>query len=353
MTATYLRRALRSILPTAFMMASAAAFSPMLANDASAQSAAAFYKGKTVKIIVGFGPGGGYDTYARMIAPQLEKAIGASVIVENQPGAGSLTSLNRLYTATPDGLQMTLANGTAAGLGQVLGQDNARYDLAKFEYYGIVSASPWLWLVKPDSPIKTPQDAQKLDRPITWAGSGPTDGLSDGGAVTCEALQLKCKLIIGYKGSSDAALSVFRGETDSVFVSDTSANNYVTSGQARAVANMSRERSQFFKDLPTIFEMVKLTDEQAFWIDFRGALDQLGRVLLTTPGVPADRLAFMRAKIKEVLTDPTFVADMNKKNRYVEFIDSDVAKKTAVGLVSDLTPERRERIAHVLTKKYN
>ena len=348
MTATYLRRALRAILPSALLLATAESFAP-----ASAQDAASFYKGKTVKIIVGFGPGGGYDAYARFIAPQLEKAIGATVIVENQPGAGSLTSLNRLYTATPDGLQMTLANGTAAGLGQVLGQDNARYDLAKFEYYGIVSASPWLWLVRPDSEIKTPQDAQKLNRPITWAGSGPTDGLSDGGAVTCEALQLKCKLIIGYKGSSDAALSVFRGETDSVFVSDTSANNYVSSGQARAVANMSRDRSQFFKDLPTIFEMVKLSDEQAFWIDFRGALDQLGRVLLTTPGVPADRVAYMRGKIKEVLTEPTFVAEMNKKDRYVDYIDADVAKKTAISLVGDITPERRERIAHVLTKKYN
>jgi len=348
MTATYLRRALRAILPSALLLATAASFAPAFAQDA-----ASFYKGKTVKIIVGFGPGGGYDAYARLIAPELEKAIGATVIVENQPGAGSLTSLNRLYTATPDGLQMTLANGTAAGLGQVLGQDNARYDLAKFEYYGIVSASPWLWLVKPDSEIKTPQDAQKLNRPITWAGSGPTDGLSDGGAVTCEALQLKCKLIIGYKGSSEAALSVFRGETDSVFVSDTSANNYVSSGQARAVANMSRDRSQFFKDLPTIFEMVKLSDEQAFWIDFRGALDKLGRVLLTTPGVPADRVAYMRGKIKEVLTEPTFVTEMNKRDRYVDYIDSDVAKKTAIGLVGDITPERRERIAHVLTKKYN
>jgi hypothetical protein len=116
---------------------------------------------------------------------------------------------------------------------------------------------------------------------------------------------------------------------------------------------MSRDRSQFFKDLPTIFEMVKLSDEQAFWIDFRGALDKLGRVLLTTPGVPADRVAYMRGKIKEVLTEPTFVTEMNKRDRYVDYIDSDVAKKTAIGLVGDITPDRRERIAHVLTKKYN
>ena len=353
MTATHSRPArrfgfLRALVPSALLLAGAAVLSP-----ASAQDAASFYKGKTVRIIVGFGPGGGYDAYARMIAPYLERAIGTTVLVENQPGAGSLTSLNRLYAAQPDGLQMTLANGTAAGLGQLLDQQNARYDLSKFEYYGIVSASPWVWLVKPDSKYQTPQDAIKAVEPIRWAGSGPTDGLSDGGAVACESLQLKCKLVIGYQGSNEAALAVFRGEMDAVYVSDTSANNYVKSGQAKAVANMSRERSRFFPNLPTIFEMVEMKPENAWWLDFRGALDKLGRVMMTTPGVPADRVAFMQEKIKQVLNDPQLKADGEKSQRYVDFIGPDVAKKTAVDLVGDVTPELRQRVEHVLIKKYH
>ncbi len=348
MTATLVGRALRAFVPAALLMASAAALSPAFAQDA-----ASFYKGKTVKIIVGFGPGGGYDSYARMIAPYLERAIGTTVLVENQPGAGSLTSLNRLYAATPDGLQMTLANGTAAGLGQLLDQQNARYDLAKFEYYGIVSASPWVWLVKPDSKYQTPQDVIKAGETIRWAGSGPTDGLSDGGAATCEALQLKCKLIIGYQGTNEAALAVFRGEMDAVYLSDTSANNYVKSGQARALANMSRERSRFFPDLPTVFEMVQMPAENAWWLDFRGDLDKLGRVMMTTPGVPADRVAYMQAKIKEVLSDEKLKADGEKSQRYVDFIGPDIAKKTAVGLVGSVTPELRDRVEHVLIKKYH
>src|SRR6186713_473101 len=77
----------------------------------SAQTAADFYKGKTVKIIVGFGVGGGYDVYARMLAPYLREVLQTTVIVENQPGAGGMSALNRLYQAPPDGLQMMLVSG--------------------------------------------------------------------------------------------------------------------------------------------------------------------------------------------------------------------------------------------------
>src|SRR4029078_4187497 len=87
---------------------------------ASAQSAADFYKGKTVQIIVGFGVGGGYDVYARMLAPYLREVLQTTVIVENQPGAGGMSALNRLYQAPPDGLQMMLVSGLASTMAQLV-----------------------------------------------------------------------------------------------------------------------------------------------------------------------------------------------------------------------------------------
>ena len=107
-------------------------------------------------MIVGYGPGGGYDAYARMIAPHLSKALGATVIVENQPGAGGLSALNRLYVATPDGLQTMIVNGTGAALAQILHQKAVRFDLGKLGYLATVSSSPWIWLATPNSPINTP-----------------------------------------------------------------------------------------------------------------------------------------------------------------------------------------------------
>jgi len=255
-------------------------------QTSQAQDAAAFYKGKTVKIMVGYGPGGGYDAYARMIAPHLDKALGASVIVENQPGAGGANALNRVFAGQPDGLTLMIVNGTAAALGQLLEQEGVRYDLAKLEHLGIVSSSPWMWLVSPTNPIvRTPAEAVKLNKLIRWGGTAPTDGLADGAAVACEALKLTCKVVIGYKGSAEVALAVQRGEMDAEYVSDTSANNYVKSGQAIAVAAMGRSKSRFFPDVPTVFEALKLTPEQEQWFDFRTDLDDLGRILVTTPGI--------------------------------------------------------------------
>src|SRR5215469_2480218 len=108
-------------------------------HAARAQSAEEnYYKGKTVKIIVGYGPGGGYDVYARMIAPSLGRALGATVVVENQPGAGGLNALDKIYAAPPDGLQLMLVNGTAAAMAQLLGESSVRYDLGKVGDLGIV-----------------------------------------------------------------------------------------------------------------------------------------------------------------------------------------------------------------------
>ena len=100
-----------------------------------------FYAGKTVRMIVGSGPAGGYDIFSRLIAPYLARTLGTTVIVENQPGAGGLLALNKLYAAPPDGLQISLSNGTSAAFAQLTGDQAARFDLAKFTYLSTVGAA--------------------------------------------------------------------------------------------------------------------------------------------------------------------------------------------------------------------
>ena len=131
-------------------LALVAATSSAPAQDAERQ----FFHGKTIHIVVGSGPGGGYDIYARLIAPYLGKALDANVVVENQPGAGGITSLNRLFVSTPDGLTLAFANGTSAAFAQITQQPGLRFDLAKFDYLATVGAPPGLWLVGPDTPYK-------------------------------------------------------------------------------------------------------------------------------------------------------------------------------------------------------
>jgi tripartite-type tricarboxylate transporter receptor subunit TctC len=334
-------------LAIASLTAMYCAASPM--TRASAQDPeAAFFKGKTVKLVVPFGTGGGYDTYARMLAPHLAKRLDATVIVENQPGAGGLTALGRLTTSDPDGLTMMIVNGTGAAFAQITGQSGVRFDLGKFGHLGTVSASPWIWLVTPKSPVNKPQDAMKPDVKLSWAAGGPMDGLSDGAAFTCEALKLDCKVVLGYKGSSDAALAVARGEMDAIYVSDTSANNYVKAGSARAVATMGREKSRFFKDTPTIFEAVKLDADQQWLFDFRSTVENLGRILVVPPGMEKSRLAYLQGVVKKTLTDPEVVEEGEKSKRYIDFVEADATRKGVLRVVTELTPEQSKRVKKIL-----
>ena len=318
-----------------------AAFAPALAQDA-----ATFYKGKTVRFVVGVGVGSGFDAYARMIAPYLAKALDATVVVENQLGAGGLVALNRISTAQPDGLSLMIVNGTPAALGQLLDQQNVRYDLTKLEHLGVIAAYPWVWLVGNHTSVKTPADALKTR--LRWGGVGPTDGPADGARITCHALKLDCQIVLGYKGSADVALAMERGEMDAMYVSDSSAAQYVKSGQARAVASMGDKRSELLPDTPTIFESMKLDDDARWWLEFRMSINDLGRILVTTPGVPADRLAFLREAVRKSLTDKELIAEGAKTQRFVAYQPPEVARKLAMTALGQATPEMRERVRRVV-----
>jgi tripartite-type tricarboxylate transporter receptor subunit TctC len=329
------------------LLAASLAATPSSADDAAEK---AFFSGKTIRIVVGYGPGGGYDAYARMIAPYLAKVLDATVVVENQPGAGGLVALNRVYNAPPDGLLMMIVNGTGAALSQLGEQAGARYDLGKISYLATVSASPWMWLVGPNSPVKTPQDVIKSGSKVNWAAGGPADGLSDGAAFTCEALKLDCRIVLGYGGSNQAALAVTRGEMDAIYVSDTSANNYVKAGNSRAIAAMARQRSRFFPDVPTIFESVKLDADQQWVFDLRAAIENLGRIMVVPPNMPEGRRAFLEAAFKTVLTDPALVAEGERSQRYIDYLPADATRKNALTVVVNITPEQKKRVQDILAK---
>ena len=222
-----------------------------------------------------------------------------------------------------------------------------RYDLSKVGHLGTVSASPWIWIMGQSTTIRTPQEAVAANRTFNWSGSGPIDGTSDGAAFTCEALKLKCRIVLGYAGSNDAALAVTKGEMDAIYTSDTSANIYARDGANRAVAVMGRKRSRFFPDLATIFELVKLDDEQSWLFDFRSTADDLGRILIAPPGVPASVLAQLREAVKTALTDPVLVAEGERTQRYVDFID---AYKTSAALdrIARITPAQRKKVRDVI-----
>jgi len=317
---------------------------------AAQESEPAFFAGKTVRLVVGFGPGGGYDSYARMLAPYLSRTLNATVIVENRPGAGGLVALNGLYLAPADGLTIMIVNGTGAAYSQLTDQQGARYDLAKLGYVATLSAPPSLWTVGTHVGTKTITDAIKSGRKWRWAASGPVDSLSDGAAFTCEAFKLDCQIVLGYKGSNDAALAVSRGEMDALYVTDTSANHYVQANDLIALATVGRSRSRFFPELPTVFEATRLNAEQEWLFDFRHQVQSLGRILVVPSGMPESRLSFLEAATAKAVSDPQFLAEGDKRQLYTDYIDAAGTRKNAMSIVTAISPEQKKLVQDILAR---
>ena len=337
-----------SFLQKAFFLAAVSAAST--APGIAAANEAAYFEDKTVRIVVGYAPGGGYDVYARMIAPYLRKYLKASVVVENKPGAGGITALNSVYIAPPDGLQMMLVKGNGAMLAQLTGQAGVRYDMQKFNYLGGTGFSPDVLVVGAGSPMKTAKDIAARKDQMLWAATGPMDGLSDGAAIICEALSIKCKVIMGYRTTNDAALALARGESEAMLTNESSAYNYLKSESVRPVAVMSQKRSRFFSEIPTIFETPNLTADQKFWFTLRSDIDVFGRVLVAPPGLSKERLAYMQKAVKSALTDPDLIAEGEKSMRYIEYQDADTIQKLQAQIFVKVDAKLRERINGLMKK---
>jgi tripartite-type tricarboxylate transporter receptor subunit TctC len=326
----------------------AAAATIVLAQPQHARAADPDFAGKTIRFMVGFGAGGGYDAYSRMLAPYFERELGAQVVVENLPGAGGMKVLNRVAVAPPEALVMTIVNGTGAGLQQVVGLKGMRFDLVKFGYLGVLDSPRWIWLVSPNSDINTPQDATKRAKVLSWGGSGKISGTSDGAAFTCHILKLNCNIVTGYKGSRATALAVAQGEMDALYVSETSAFKYVEAKNAKAVATMNRKRSGYFPNLPTITEQMTLDKEQLWWLDYRNTLESMGRILVVPPSTPKAVLAKLQAVTEKIVGDPKFLAEAKKRKRDINFIPAHKAKEAVVTVLESVTPEQKAAIRKVV-----
>jgi tripartite-type tricarboxylate transporter receptor subunit TctC len=287
--------------------------------------------------------------FTRLIAPYLAKTLGTTVIVENVPGAGGLLAVNKLYASPGDGLQISLVQGTMAGLAQLTGDQAARFDLTKFTYLATVGAPPGLWLVGPESPIREVQQAIDAKKKWRWASAGGTSGLGIGAAFTCEALKLDCHIVQGYKSSADAGLAVTRGEMDAVYVPESSANHFVKSKQNWALATISRTKSQFFQDRPTVFQATKIDADRLWAMDFLANLEGLGRLLMAPPGIPPARLAYLQAAIKETLHNPQLRAEGEKMERIIEYTDPASTHKNVVSFFEGITPEQKARAVKLLS----
>jgi tripartite-type tricarboxylate transporter receptor subunit TctC len=191
------------------------AFTLLLPSVAAAASADDFYKGKTVRIVVGFSAGGGFDTYARAITRHMSKHIPGqpAIVVENMTGAGSLIAANHVYkVAKPDGLTIGHFIG-GLFLGQVLGQAGVEFDARKFEFIGAPITDHVVCALTKASGITSVEKWMASKTPVKMGGIAPGTSTPDNATrILKAALGLPIQLVTGYKGTADVRLAAESGE---------------------------------------------------------------------------------------------------------------------------------------------
>jgi tripartite-type tricarboxylate transporter receptor subunit TctC len=303
------------------LITAAVAATAFASGAAQAQS---FYDGKTVRIVVGLAPGGGFDTYARLIGRHLGNHIPGkpTVIVDNMPGAGSLVMANWLYkVAKPDGLTIGHFDG-ALILGQAIGRPGIEFDAQKFEYLGAAAKEDVVCSISKASGITTIEQWRAAKTPVKFGALTPGATPNNAPETLKAALGLPIQVVSGYKGTSGIRLGVESGEVAGACWSWQSMRvTWRKALEAGEVVPVIQIVAKPFSDLPNVPLAINLatTDEARQLI--RAGVQNSGafaRPLAVPPGTPADRVEMLRKALADTLKDPAFVAEADKANLAID-----------------------------------
>ena len=303
----------------------------------AADEGAAFFKDKTVTYIVATAPGGGYDSYGRLVAEYMQRNLpGSTFVVKNMPGAGHIIGANAIYASKPDGLTIGTFN-TGLIYNQIVGAQGVKFDLAKMSWIGKAASDPRIIVIASQSPIKSFADLQAQKTPVNFATAGPGSASYVETVILTNTLKLPVKNLTGYNGTDDQ-LAMRRGEVIGSIASRSSYATFIENGYGRFIAQIGGND----KDVPQLASLVK--DQKA--LDLIALVQSQGDIARLTagpPGVPAERMKVMIEAYKKALEDKELQARAEKLEKPVEpAYGEDVAKAITKALnQSDETKQLR------------
>lgn len=311
----------------------AAAESPAAGSTYDERAVANFYQGKTVRIIVGFAPGGGFDTYSRTIARHLGKYIpgNPAIIVDNMVGGGSLTAANYLYGATkPDGLTIGNWLGSLA-LSQVLGGEGIEFDARKFRFIGVPTPDSVACAVRKESGFKALSDAINAPQPMILGGVAPGGVTDDLPKLLVAVLGANIKLVSGYSGTATIRQAADGGEVhggcwtwESIKVTWRAP---LEAGDVLMIGQATPQKIAELPGLEHVLDLVKTEeDKQLFRV---GVIlpSQITRPYSVHPDTPPDRLQALRQAFMAVFKDPEFIEEAEKARLDVNPISGEEVEK--------------------------
>jgi tripartite-type tricarboxylate transporter receptor subunit TctC len=341
---------LRACVALAIMMAIVAG-----GRMARADETADFYKNRQVKLLIGFGAGGGYDLFARLISRTMGSHFPggtAQVVPQNMPGAGSLTAANHIAHVAPrDGSVIaSVASGMPAA--PLLNPEQAKFDSRKLTWLGSASSEVYIDIVWHTSPVKTIEELREHE--LIIGGTGPGAATDDFPAIGREILGLKFKLIPGYKSTKDVELAMERGEVQALAgttwnTTKSRLGDWLKTGKITVMAQYGREKHPDLPNVPVMIEYAKSeADRQALNLVF--SRQDMGRPYVAPPELAPDRAKALRAAFDATMNDPVFQADALKADLDVSPIDGPAVEK----LVAELyraPPDVVERVKDAITGK--
>ena len=315
-----------------------------------------FYQGKTVTILVGTSPGGGFDTYARVLSRHLGKHIPGkpSVIIENLPTAGGLMSANQIYKVSkPNGLTIGNFNGTLL-FDQILGQEAAEFDARKFQYIGAMARVTPVCIMSKASGITSMDKWMSSPSPVKIGGLGPGNLAPDNTPKILKAMiGLPLQLITGYKGTAEVRLAIGSKEVAGGFLGWESAKTTwrrdLDTGEAVVVLQAVPKPLPDLPKVPLAISYAK-TDEARKLIEVGiHGCGLFSRPYLVAPNTPKDRVEILRKAFAETLKDKEFLADTAKARLDLDPVGAQELTAAVEG-VTKLDPATLNKLKELLVK---
>jgi tripartite-type tricarboxylate transporter receptor subunit TctC len=286
----------------------------VVATSALAQepSVAAFYRGKSINLVIGYPPAGANDIYARLVARHMSKHIpgNPSIVPRNVPGAGSLTAASRIFNIEPkDGTTLGLLVPTIA-LDERLGNPAAKFRATEFSWVGRLAPAPNVTFILNSSAVKTIGDAFEKVAVLGATGRSATNSIYP--TVLNNVLGTKFKIVNGYEGSAAAMIAMERGEVEghsATFDTLKSVHSdWIADRRVNIVVQYMLRRYPGLADVPTSVELAR-TDEQRAILSAVSSASEIGKYILTTPGVPTERVIALRRAFDAMVQDPDFISE--------------------------------------------
>jgi tripartite-type tricarboxylate transporter receptor subunit TctC len=317
------------------------------------RAVASFYRGKTIRFIVGFAPGGGFDTYTRAIARHFGKYVpgNPSVIVDNMPGGGSLIAANWVYGASrPDGLTIGHWNGRMI-LQQVLGGEGIEFDARKYRFVGVPTQDNPVCAVRKESGFRSLSETINAPQPLILGGTAPGTVLDDGARLLRAVLGANVKLVSGYAGTALIRQAADGGEVhggcwawESVKVTWKSA---LETGDVVVIGQLTAQKLPDFPTVEAVLDLAKTDEARQLLRTGMIVPSAITRPFAVHPDTPEDRIQALRQAFTAVYQDPEFIDEAQRAKLDIDPIAGDQVEKLVRELF-DIPEATKENLKAIL-----